>query len=180
MAGRIYLRSFKLADAPTLLKWGQDKYYQHLAGFRQYHNLAAAETAAGQYAARKYSYAVCLTENQQLIGLVELYERGTDERELLKTKEVGFLLDKEFSGQGYMTEALKSLFEYAFKQLGQEEIWAGTFKQNQRSQHLLRRLGFQYMYSVDLGMISRLFAYEEKYYLLKKEEWLKINLNTES
>ena len=173
MDSRIYLRPFKLSDAPTLLKWGQDQYYRRLAGFEHYHNLAEAEVAAGKYAARKYSYAICLRNTQQLIGLAELYNRGTSEEELLHTKEIGFLLDKKFSGQGYMTEALKLLLNYAFKKLNQSEIWAGTFKNNFRSQSLLTRLGFKYIYSVDMSMVSTLFQYREDYFLLKKADWLK-------
>lgn len=107
MAKRIYLRPFNLADAPVILRWGKDDYYYHYAGFSRYQNLAQAELAAKQYAARDNSYAICLQETQQVIGLVELYERGTNDQELLQTKEVGFLLDKSFSGHGYMTEALQ-------------------------------------------------------------------------
>lgn len=172
MTKRVFLRPFKKSDAPALLRWGQNKYYQRLAGFGRYQNLAEAEKAAEQYAARKYSYAVCLQSSGQVIGLAELYERGTNEKELLSTKEVGFLLDHDFSGHGYMTEALTLLFDYAFRELKQTEIWAGTFKQNQLSQKLLKRLGFNYIYSADLSQISTLFNYEEKYYLLKKNDWL--------
>ena len=171
MGSRIYFRPFKLSDAPTLLKWGQDQYYQCLAGFGHYQNLAEAEVAAGKYAARKYSYGICLRNSQELIGLVELYNRGTSEEELLHTKEIGFLLDKDFSGQGYMTEALNILLDYAFKQLNQSEIWAGTFKNNFRSQNLLTRLGFKYIYSVDMSKLSKLFQYREDYFLLKKADW---------
>ena len=172
MGVRIYFRPLKLADAPTLLKWGQDQYYQNLAGFGHYQNLAEAEVDAGKYAARKYSYGICLRNSQQLIGLVELYNRGTNEEELLHTKEIGFLLDKDFSGQGYMTEALNILLDYAFKKLNQSEIWAGTFKNNFRSQNLLTRLGFKYIYSVDMSQLSKLFQYREDYFLLKKSDWL--------
>lgn len=175
MTTRIYLRPFKAEDATTLLKWGQDKYYHQLAGFDHYQNLTQAEIAAGQYTARKYSYGVCLEKTHKLIGLVELYDRGTNEAELLTSKEVGFLLDKEFSGHGYMTEALTLLFNLAFGKLKQEQIWAGTFANNERSQRLLRNLGFKFIYAVDLSKISNLFSYEEKYYLLKRADWINLN-----
>lgn len=175
MTARIYLRPFKAEDATTLLKWGQDKYYHQLAGFDHYQNLTQAEIAAGQYAARKYSYGVCLEKTHKLIGLVELYDRGTNEAELLTSKEVGFLLDKEFSGHGYMTEALTLLFNFAFNKLKQEQIWAGTFTNNERSQRLLRNLGFKFINAVDLSKISNLFSYEEKYYLLKRADWINLN-----
>nr|MDF9461954.1 N-acetyltransferase [Lactobacillus amylovorus] len=62
----------------------------------------------------------------------------------------------------------------------QTEIWAGTFANNEKSQKLLQRLGFHYVYTVDYSQVSALFSFKEKYYLLKKEEWLKIDANTKS
>ncbi|RMC47217.1 MULTISPECIES: GNAT family N-acetyltransferase [unclassified Lactobacillus] len=177
MANRVYLRSFELTDAPTILKWGQDQSYQDAAGFQSYQDLKQARVAVNQYINRQYSYGICLRQGKQLIGLAELYERGTNEADLLKTKEVGFLLDKEYTGHGYMTEALTMLFDLAFNQLRQEEIWAGTFTNNVKSQNLLKRLGFHYQYEIDLHKINPLFTYKEKYFLLKKAEWLKTELN---
>ena len=172
MADRIYLRPFNLSDASTLLKWGQDEYYQRLAGFGHYQNLGDAEKAAGQYAARKYSYALCLRQSQKMIGLVELYERGVRTKELQATKEIGFLLDKDFSGHGYMTEALKIVLDYAFQKLNQTEIWAGVFENNLRSKKLLMRLGFKFIYAVDMSKVSEFSQYQEDYFLLQKAEWL--------
>ncbi len=173
MKMRIFLRPFNLDDAPTLLRWGQDKYYQHWAGFPHYRNLPEAEVAAGQYAARKNSYAVCLQSDGQMIGLVELYDRGVADDVLLNSKEVGFLLEQDFSGHGYMTEALNLLINYAFNDLKQLEIWAGTLKTNLPAQRLLQHFDFKYIYSVDLGALSHLLAGEERYFCLKKADWVK-------
>lgn len=178
---RIFLRRFRTGDAPILLKWGKNPRYHKLAGFEQLSNLDDAKRAARQYALRNGSLAICLKNNEEVIGLVELYERGMDERSgLLKTKEIGFLLDQEFEGNGYMTEALNLVIKEAFENEDQVEIWAGTFENNIRSQKLLNKLGFKYVYDVDYGQVTNLFSYKEKYYLLKKEEWLKIVSNTKS
>ena len=45
---------------------------------------------------------------------------------------------------------------------------------------LLKMIGFKYIYEIDYSQISDLFSYKEKYYLLKKTEWLKIEQNTKS
>lgn len=79
-----------------------------------------------------------------------------------------------------MTEALKLILNYAFNEKGQLEIWAGTFSDNEKSRKLLKTLGFQYVYTVDYTQVSALFSFKEKYYLLKKEEWLKMDENTKS
>lgn len=178
---RIYLRLFEEKDAQQLLKWGINPRYHKMAGFEEYHNLTEAVNGVKQYMARPESYVICLRQNNEVIGLVELYERGLDEKSgLLKTKEVGFLLDQAFEGHGYMTEALKLILNYAFNEKGQLEIWAGTFSDNEKSRKLLKTLGFQYVYTVDYTQVSALFSFKEKYYLLKKEEWLKMDENTKS
>lgn len=178
---RIYLRRLLVTDAPILLKWGQAEHYHKMAGFEKIDNMIQARKIAQKYALRPNSFAICLIKNQKMIGIVELYERGLDVQSgLLKTKEIGFLLDREFEGHGYMQEALQLIFYDFFINNGQVEIWAGTFVNNIKSQNLLQRLGFKYVYTTDYAKISPLFSYCEKYYLLKKEEWLKIYSNTKS
>ncbi|RVU70128.1 MULTISPECIES: GNAT family N-acetyltransferase [Lactobacillus] len=178
---RIFLRRFQVEDAPVLLKWGQDERYHRLAGFERLSNLTEAEKSAREYVKRQNSYALCLKETQQVIGLVELYERGMDEQSgLLKTKELGFLLSKAYEGKGYMTEALQLIFNQAFEKEDQVEIWAGTFVDNLHSQHLLENLGFKYVYTADYSQLTQIFSYREKYYLLKRAEWLKMEPNTKS
>ena len=145
-------------------------------------DLDAAKKSVLQYQARPYSYGIVLKENNRLIGLVELYERGLDEYNgLLLTKDLGFLLDKEYWRRGLMTEALQLIINFAFKELGQNQIWAGTFVSNTNSQKLLKKLGFRYVYTTDYSMVSSLFNYQEKYYLLTPQDWhdiMQINMKS--
>lgn len=181
MKEKIFLRRFQLSDAPVLLKWGKDERYHKLAGFERINNLEEAKYAAQQYVKRTNSFAICLNDKSNVIGLIEMYERGMDERSgLLQTKEIGFLMAKEYEGHGYMKRAIQLVLKEAFIKQKQTEIWAGTFEDNTRSQKLLENLGFKYKYSIDYSQIYNLFSYKEKYYLLKKAEWLKINENTKS
>ena len=179
---RIILRKIKFDDAPTLLKWGQDSLYHISAGYQYLANLEAAQKSALQYKDRPYSYGIVLKENNKLIGLVELYERGLDEYNgLLMTKDLGFLLDKDYWHKGLMTEALQLVFNFAFDELKQNQIWAGTYVSNLNSQKLLKKLGFRYVYTTDYSMISSLFNYQEKYYLLTPRDWhdiMQINMKS--
>ena len=179
---RIILRKIEPKDAPTLLKWGQDNIYHKSAGYQYLQDLDAAKKSALQYQARPYSYGIVLKENNRLIGLVELYERGLDEYNgLLLTKDLGFLLDKEYWHRGLMTVALQLIIDFAFKELEQNQIWAGTFVSNTNSQKLLKKLGFRYVYTTDYSMVSSLFNYQEKYYLLTPQDWhdiMQINMKS--
>lgn len=117
-----------------------------------------------------------------MIGLVELYERGLDEQAgLLVTKDLGFMLDKDYWQQGLMSEALTALINYAFGELKQQQIWAGTFPNNDASQKILEKLGFKYVYTADFNQAVATGEFEEKYFLLTPADWYdKMQLNTKS
>ncbi len=180
---RIILRKIESKDAPTLLRWGQDSVYHKSAGYQYLEDLAAAQRSVLQYQRRPYSYGIELKENNRLVGLVELYERGLDQYNgLLMTKDLGFLLDKDYWHQGLMTEALTLVINFAFEKLHQNQIWAGTFVSNKNSQKLLKKLGFRYVYTTDYSMVSSLFNYQEKYYLLTPQDWhdiMQINMKSQ-
>lgn len=177
---RIYLRRFEEKDAAQLLKWGTNKRYHDMAGFEQYQNMDDALNGVHQYMARPESYVICLRDNNEVIGLIELYERGMDEKSgLLKTKEVGFLLDQNFEGHGYMTKALHLILNYAFKKKRQLEVWAGTFLIMKISK-IARKDGFSMFIQLTMPKLVKFFHIKQKYYLLRKEEWLKIDANTKS
>lgn len=168
---RICLRPWKVADAKYLLQWSRTKIFQTKAGLRPYADLRAAEAGVKLYQQRAHSFVIVLQNTQLPIGIAELNERGLDERSGLgQSKELGFLLDQTFWRQGYMTEALTLLLNYAFKQLKQHEIWAGTFQNNEASQRLLQKLGFRYVYQVDYRSLG-LGNYAENYYLLRSTDW---------
>lgn len=168
---RICLRPWQLTDAEALLAWSQNPLFQKTAGLRPYPDLSAAKAGVQQYQARPASFVIVRLKNNQPIGIAELNERGLDERSGLgQSKELGFLLSQEFWRQGYMTEALTLLLNYAFDQLDQREIWAGTFQENTASQGLLQKLGFHYVYQVDYRALG-LGNYVENYYLLRQTDW---------
>lgn len=55
---------------------------------------------------------------------------------------LGYSLDREAVGQGYMTEALRAALDHAFGPLGLHRVMANYVPTNERSGRVLRRLGF--------------------------------------
>lgn len=56
---------------------------------------------------------------------------------------VGYKTDYRYVNNGYMTEALKCLMDYAFVELGLHRIEASVMPSNQPSLRVLEKLGFQ-------------------------------------
>lgn len=78
-------------------------------------------------------------ESGQFIGMCEL--------DLIlrsaHTCELGYWLNKDFVGKGYMYECVSALIKYAKDELGIHTLSAFVIAENTRSISLLERLGFQ-------------------------------------
>ena len=57
--------------------------------------------------------------------------------------EVGFVLANIAWGQGYGLEAMRAVVHHAAATLGLKRLWARSHAGNERSERLLRRLGFE-------------------------------------
>ncbi|MGN0143799.1 MAG: GNAT family N-acetyltransferase, partial [Clostridium sp.] len=71
------------------------------------------------------------------------------------------LVNDTVKGKGYGTEAEKLAIQYGFDQLGLNTLYADAVIRNTRSQHIMQKLGFEYVYRDE----------EFCYYELKKNKW---------
>lgn len=88
---------------------------------------------------RGYLFFIFLRSSGQLIGEVILSEVV---RYNLQSCWIGYFLDKDFNGKGYMTEAVKLVVGYAFTELELHRIEAGVMPHNTGSMKVLLKAGF--------------------------------------
>ena len=85
-------------------------------------------------------WAVVPHGQEELIGWNGLqYLPETDE------VEVGYLLSKQFWGQGFATEGAKASLKFGFESLGLSQIIGLTHPENMASQHVLEKCGMTYV-----------------------------------
>ncbi|CAG9612029.1 [Ribosomal protein S5]-alanine N-acetyltransferase [Bacillus rhizoplanae] len=86
-----------------------------------------------------YSFGIYVIETEELIGNITLTEvlRGP-----LQSCFIGYALDKNHNGKGYMTEAVKLVVSYAFDELKLHRIEAGVMPHNIGSIKVLEKSGF--------------------------------------
>ena len=60
------------------------------------------------------------------------------------TAELGYWLAEPFWGKGVMTEAVKSITEYAFSSFGLKRVYAEPYATNPASVRVLEKAGFKY------------------------------------
>lgn len=87
-----------------------------------------------------YHFGIFLSTNDSLIGSVNLYQVR---REPVFNAIVGYVLDQEQNGKGYMTEAVKQLVDFAFNTIHLHRLEAGVMPHNIGSIRVLEKAGFQ-------------------------------------
>ena len=84
-------------------------------------------------------FLIVLKENSHVIGSID-YKYVPIEG----ITEVGYGMNPNYTGHGYMTEALTSFLEFG-KQLGIRIVRADTKPDNYKSQNVLKRCGFRFL-----------------------------------
>jgi len=109
-----------------------------------------------------------VTDSGELVGDVVLMWHSREHR----GGEIGYVLNPEFSGHGYATEAVRRLLGLAFDDLGLHRIIARVDARNDASARLARRLGMrQEAYLVRNEWFKGEWTDEVDFALLE-EEWL--------
>ncbi|MBY9078160.1 GNAT family N-acetyltransferase [Paenibacillus sp. HN-1] len=88
---------------------------------------------------RKYNFVLCHAEDDRIIGSIGLsfVVRGP-----LQSCMIGYSLDRDYNGKGYMTEAVKQVVSYAFEELRFHRVTGEASPRNPGSIRVLENAGF--------------------------------------
>ncbi|WP_018756306.1 GNAT family N-acetyltransferase [Paenibacillus terrigena] len=96
-------------------------------------------TLESQKNGTRYLFLIQSRNTGELIGEVMLYKVV---RENLESCGIGYTLDQDQNGKGYMTEAVKLVVNYAFTELKLHRIEAGVMPHNTGSIKVMQKAGF--------------------------------------
>ncbi len=84
---------------------------------------------------------LCRRDDRQLLGGITLdaIRRGP-----AQSASIGYWIGADYARQGYMTETLNAVVDYAFKKLDLSRVEAGCLPENAPSRALLEKSGFKY------------------------------------
>ncbi len=86
-----------------------------------------------------FQWGIALETDDKIIGTTTLFH--TDEKN--RRAEIGYALNRNFWGKGYVNETLNALLNFAFVELNLHRIEADADPRNAASIRVLERLGFQ-------------------------------------
>lgn len=84
-------------------------------------------------------YFWCLWEKKRIIGLVLI----KDINEETKSAEIGYMLDKDFEGQGLVRKSCELMLDYIFSELGMSKIILCCDENNHRSIKVAKHFHFE-------------------------------------
>lgn len=87
-----------------------------------------------------YSFFIFLRESDALLGGVTL---SNVRRGVAQTGSLGYWIGEDYAQNGYMTEAVAAVMDFAFNELNLHRLEAACLLNNEASQALLKKCGFR-------------------------------------
>jgi RimJ/RimL family protein N-acetyltransferase len=152
---RLILRRWQEADRPPFAAMNADVDVMHFfpAPMTREESDEAVDRYLAGFAQNGFSFFVAtLRETGEFTGIIGLQVM----RDLVPNLpqpavEIGWRLNKCFQGQGLATEGAGAIVEYAFGQLGLEEVVAITALPNHASRRVMEKLGMTHRPELDFN-----------------------------
>ena len=171
---RLTLRPFCQNDLYDFYEYAKVDGVGQMCGWLPHKNLEESKDILDIFIAGKNQFA--LVYNNKVVGSIgiEKYnEKELDEFSSLKGREVGYVLSKDYWGQGLMSEAIKGVVKYLFEEVKLDFIAGSFFKRNIRSKRVQEKNGFKFY--KDIIYETRYGTKEDSVYMiLTKEEYKKL------
>lgn len=140
---RLYLRHFKEEDAQRLSEYRNKKEVAYYQTWNKYSYLDAKRRI--NHCLKNpdikdkgnYQFAIILKDNETLIG--DLFVETNKSKSFV----LGYTLDSDYWNKGIATEMVTAFLEYMKEELQYQKVICYVYKDNERSLHLLKKLGFK-------------------------------------
>lgn len=141
---KCYLRAIEPTDIEYVYKWENDTTSWDDSDIRHPISQIAIETLIAQasidvYQTRQTRLMICTINDNNVVGCVDMFDFNPYNMRC----GIGIIIDTEYRGKGYATEAIGLMCNYLFKTIGIHSIYATMREKNMISQHIFTKCGFE-------------------------------------
>lgn len=142
---QIKLRAVEPEDLETLYKWeNSTALWMHGNTLAPYSKLMLRQYIKDAlemdlFQSKQLRLMVCLTESDETIGTIDLYDIDTHHRRA----GIGILIDEAFRQKNYATQALQLMEEYTLKFLFLHQLYAYISVSNEKSINLFKKAKYK-------------------------------------
>lgn len=148
---RLRLRQWQESDAYDLFSYAKSDLVGPSAGWPAHESIETSKEVIRMFIDDGDVYAIELKEKGKVIGSIGLHDRyPKDQEKKGKQKEIGYVLNPLYWGNGYMPEAVEAVKAYALDQLKVDTLWCGHFTNNFKSKRVIEKTGFVYDFTKEL------------------------------
>ena len=140
---RLVLRKWQLSDADDLYEYACNPLVGPSAGWAPHQSRQDSETLIRtHFRCVTFHWAMVLPEHGKVIGGINLTRDL--KRNYLGARTLGYAMNPAYWGNGYMTEAARTILAFGFYDLDCGIISVYHYPDNERSKRVIERLGFTY------------------------------------
>jgi RimJ/RimL family protein N-acetyltransferase len=171
---RLILRPIKLEDAKAIFEYRSDPIANKYQGWIPKIIDEAKDFVTNRVASEMdlvntwFQFVLIEKEGNKLIGDIGIHFFDADKKQV----GIGYTLDKNWQGKGYMTEALIAVINYLFIDLDKHRITASIDPENIKSIKLVEKLGFRKEGHFKKSFLANGRWVDDLVYAILKEEWL--------
>lgn len=143
-------------------------------GFEPHTSIDASAELLSKYIESNDRWAIELKNSGKVIGCIGIVPDNN--RGKLYAHSINYVLSEHYRGNGYMTEAVRRIIQYAFKELDSDLLSAFCVPENVKSKKVLERCGFEYETTIKQGY--RRFdgqTFDSVCYCILKSNYMKEN-----
>lgn len=147
---RLLLRPWRERDLEDFYEYASVPGVGEMAGWPHHKSLDGSRRILHMFQAEKKVFALELKESGKVIGSLGLeeYDRTETDMGALRGREVGYVLSKDYWGQGLMPEAVQAVIRYCFETLNYDFLLCGHFEKNGQSRRVVEKCGFSYVKNI--------------------------------
>lgn len=167
---RLYMRPIKVTDIQDIFEcWMQDEEVSRYMFWKSSNHIKDTEEFVeyelGMLESDKwYRWLIFLKETDELVGTCLIYFNEEE-----NNWDISYNLAKKYWGNGYITEAMQKVMDYAVEKLHIKECIAIHAVENSASGNVIQKLGFHYEKEVPYECNGGEIHTTGKFYRFKNE-----------
>ena len=169
---RLILRPWRQEDLDDFYEYASVDGVGQMAGWLPHENKETTQAILNNFINNKKTFALEL--EGKIIGSlgIELYkEEEFPELDGLRGRSIGYVLSKDYWGQGLMPEAVRAVQKYLFDGAGFDFLVVSHYVWNGQSRRVIQKSGFRYLKTIQLQ--TRYNTTEDTLvYILHKEAYV--------
>jgi ribosomal-protein-alanine N-acetyltransferase len=172
--GDVFLRAIEYRDYKDMFEYGSDKRVTKTLSW-SYEKLEDAESSIKSVHLSRpernlpLAYAIIHKDSEKMIGTCDFHTINWD----TSIGEIGYVINYDYWGRGYMTKTCKALIEFGFKHLELSKVVISHNVNNTGSQRVIEKSGFNFLEE----RIHQKNQTLNRFYEIDSIEWKNIELD---